>query len=175
MNPLDMAERDQTMNSIRFAKPAALVLIGILLTGCSKKSAPTTTLQSVLTTWQQGDQASAISRFVAADWSLRPLFAPGSAMSLSEAQFGALPKAEQEAKMNEFMRQLGTIRDVTKAVLQAGRDAAGKGDSAQARKYFESVKQFGAALESPEYLKIVELAGRGIKQMADTELSKLQP
>ena len=124
------------MNTIRFPKPAAFLLIAIALSGCSKKSAPTTVLQSVLTTWQQGDQASAISRFMAADWSQRPLFTPGSSLSLSEAQFNALPAAEQEAKMKELLPQLSAIRELAKAVVQAGRDAAGKGDSAQARKYF---------------------------------------
>jgi hypothetical protein len=163
------------MNTIRFAKPAVFLLITIALSGCSKRSAPTTVLQSMLTTWQQGDQASAISRFVAADWSQRPLFAPGSALSLSEAQFNALPAAEQEAKMKELTPQLSAMRELAKAVVQAGRDAAGKGDSVQTRKYLESVKQFGAAIDSPEHLKIVELVGRAIKQMADTELSKLKP
>jgi hypothetical protein len=153
---------------------AALVLIAIALAGCSKKGASTPVVQSVLTAWQHGDHAAAISQFVATDWSRRPLFAPGSVMSLSEAQFDALPKAEAESKMNEFMPQMATIRDLTKGVLQAGNDAAGKGDSAKARKYFESVKQFGGALESPEHLKIVELAGRGIKQMAETELVKVK-
>jgi hypothetical protein len=162
------------MKTIRLAKSAAFLLLAITLTGCAKKSAATPVVQSVLTTWQQGDHASAISQFVATDWSRRPLFAPGSAMNLSETQFGALPKAEAEAKMQEFMPQLGTIRDVTKAVIQAGVDAAGKGDSAKARKYFESVKQFATALDSPEHLKIVELAGRGIQKMADAELAKLK-
>jgi hypothetical protein len=163
------------MNTFLFPRSAALLLIGIALTGCSKKSATTPVVQSVLTAWQQGDQASAISRFVAADWSQRPLFAPGSPLSLSEAQFNALPAAEQEAKMNELKPQLSAMRDLAKSVVQAGSDAAGKGDSAQARKYLESVKQFGAAIESPEYFKIVELTGRAIKLLADTELSKLKP
>jgi hypothetical protein len=163
------------MKTLRFAKSAAFVLIGIALTACAKKSATTPVLQSVLTAWQQSDHASAISQFVAADWNGRPLFAPGSALSLSEAQFTALPAAEQEAKMKELTPQLSAIRDLAKSVVQSGRDAAVKGDSAQARKYFESVKQFGAAIESPEHLKIVELVGRAVKQMADMELSKLKP
>jgi hypothetical protein len=136
------------MKAIRFAKTAAFVLIGIVLTACAKKSATTPVMQSILTAWQQGDQASAISQFVAADWNRRPLFAQGSSLSLSEAQFNALPAAEQEAKMKELLPQLSAIRELAKSVVQAGRDAGGKGDSAQARKYFESVKQFGAAIES---------------------------
>ena len=77
--------------------------------------------------------------------------------------------------MKELLPQLSAIRELAKAVVQAGRDAAGKGDSAQARKYFESLKQFGAAIESPEHLKMVEVVGRAVKQMADMELSKLKP
>ena len=58
-------------------------------------------------------------------------------------------------------------------VLQAGRDAAGKGDAAQARKNFTAVKQYGSALDSPDCLLLVQQVGQVLKAMADAELTKL--
>jgi hypothetical protein len=163
------------MNENWFRTSAALALIGTGLMGCTKKSESTPVMQSILTAWQQGDQSAAIRRFVATDWSARPLFANGSTLSLSEAQFQALPAAEQDAKSKDIVAQTSVMRELAKAVVQAGRDAAGKNDVAQARKYFTSVKQYGAALDNPDSLKIVELVGRAIKQLAESELSKLNP
>ena len=96
-----------------------------------------------MTAWQQGDKATAVSSFPATDWSARPLFATGSILSLSEVQLRALSAANRKAKADEMLPQLLSLRDLTEAVLQAGRDATSKGDNTQARKCFESLKQCG--------------------------------
>jgi hypothetical protein len=58
---------------------------------------------------------------------------------------------------------------------QCGRDAASKGDAAQARKYFTSLKQCGAALDSPDCQRMVQLSGQALKKAADTELGRIAP
>jgi hypothetical protein len=128
-----------------------------------------------LSAWQQGDQATAVRRFVEADWSARPLFAADSALSLSEAQFTALSNAEREAKSPPMMAQLDSLKRLAAAVAQAGRDAAAQGDHTAARRHFTSVKQCGAALDSPSCLRIAQLVGQAFTRLADAELTKLGP
>ena len=126
-----------------------------------------------MTAWQQGDKPKAVSSFVETDWSSRPLFASGSTLSLTENQFKALSDAERQAKSGEMMSQLDSLKKLASAVAQSGRDAAAKGDTAQARKHFTSLKECGTALDSPDCLRLVQLVGQAWKKMADTELAKI--
>ncbi len=168
-----------------------LVTASILLTGCGKQSSPSggppapaneqtgpasaagPVAQPAMTAWQQGDKPAAIKSFVEADWSARPLFAPGSVLNLSEDQFKALSSADRQAKASEINAQLGALKRLSAEVAQAGRDAAAKGDPAQARQHFMSLKQCGAALDRPDCLLMVQLVGKALKKMADTELAKV--
>jgi hypothetical protein len=162
----------------------------VLIAGCGKKSPDSSAApppakadaasaspaaQAALTAWQQGDKAGAVGSFLAADWSVRPLFAPDSALNLSEAQFNALSYADHEAKSRDMMPQIASLKQLAQAVVQAGHDAAAKGDAVQARKDFTSLKQFGTALEGPESMLLVQLVGKSFVKMADTELAKMGP
>jgi hypothetical protein len=159
----------------------------ILIAGCGKKSPSSSATpppaqtdaassspaaQTALTAWQQGDKTAAVSSFLAADWSARPLFATGSTLNLSEAQFMALSNADRQAKSDEMMPQLRSLKQLAQAVVQAGHDAASKGDATQARKYFTSLKQFGTALEGPDCMQLVQLFGKTFVKMSDAELTK---
>lgn len=159
----------------------AVLTASLLLAGCGKKARPLSSTpstaapvaQPVMTTWQLGDKSTAVSSFVETDWSSRPLFASSSTLSLTENQFKALSDAERQAKSGEMFSQLDSLKQLAAAVAQAGRDAASKGDATQARKYFISLKQCGAALDTLNSLALVRLVGQGIKKRADTELSQL--
>ena len=130
-------------------------------------------LEPALTAWERGDKATAVSSFLAADWSARPLFAAASTLGLSEAQFRALSDSDRQARSGEMMTQLDSLKKLASAVAGAGRDAASKGDVALARKYFTSLKECGTALDSPDCLDLVRLVGRSFKKLADTELAKI--
>ncbi len=160
----------------------------ILMAGCGKKSssisatplptqanaAPSLPVaQSALIALQQGDKAAAIRSFVAADWSSRPLFETGSVLNLSEDQFKALASADSGAKAQEMITQISWFKQLSDAVAQAGIDAAAKGDTAQAREYLTSFRQFGLALESQDYMRFVNLYGKGIENKANAELAKI--
>ena len=160
----------------------------ILIAGCGKKSSSSSATppsqavvasssspvsQPALAAWQQGDKAAAVSSFLGADWSARPLFAAGSVLSLSEAQFKALSNADRQAKANEMTAQLASLNHLAAAVRQAGQDAASKGDFAQARKCFTALKQCGTALAGPDCLSLVQLVGQGLIKKADSELAKI--
>jgi len=140
-------------------------------TGDASAAAPAT--QSAMTAWQQGDKSTAISRFLETDWSVRGSFASDSPLSLSEDQFKALSDNDRQAKSSEMLPQLDSLKKLAAAVAQTGRDAASKGDSAQARKCFTSLKECGTALDDSSSLRIVQLVGQAFKKMADAELAKL--
>jgi hypothetical protein len=160
---------------------SAVLTVSLLLTGCGKKADPPGSTASAaapiaqpsMTAWQQGDKATAISTFVETDWSSGPLFAANSTLSLSEDQFKALSNADRQAQSGEMMSQLDSLKKLAAAVAQAGRDAASKGDGAQARKYFTSLKQCGTALDHADRLRMVQLVGQALKKMADAELAKV--
>jgi hypothetical protein len=179
------------MNKNKLATLVAFGLIGVGLTSCGKKTdssgnppppkgqqgtttATAPAMQSLLTAWQQGDKSAAVSRFLETDWSVRPLFTPGSTLSLSEDQFKSLSKADGQAKSREISAQTEEIRQLAAAVAQAGRDAAAQKDLAQAVKCFNSLKQCGEALDRPDSSTIVKLTGSKMRKIADGELAKLK-
>lgn len=131
-------------------------------------------MQSLLIAWRQGDKSAVVSRFLETDWSVRPLFTPGSTLSLSEDQFKSLSEADGRARSSEITAQIDEIKQLAAAVAQAGRDAAAKKDLAQAVKYFTSLKQCGEALDRPDSSSIVKSTGRLMQKMADGELAKLK-
>ena len=128
-----------------------------------------------MTAWAQGDKAAAVSGFVETDWKSGPLFPASSALSLTEAEFKTLAAAERLSKSKEMLPQIGALKQLAAAVAQAGRDAAANGDAARARQCFSSLQECGVALDTPSALALVQLVGRGIKKMAETELSRLGP
>ena len=163
-----------------------VVAATVLIVGCDKKdgssgssatsptaqadaASPLPAAQPALTAWKQGDKAAAVSSFLAADWSARPLFASGSTLNLTEDQFKALSEADR----HDMLTQLASLKQLAASVGQAGLDAVSKGDAAQARKNFTSVKQFGAALQSPNYTLLVQQVGKAFEKMSDTELEKI--
>jgi hypothetical protein len=152
----------------------------ILLVGCSKQNTSSSTspatgvpiAQPAMTAWQQGDKATAVTTFVATDWSSRPLFATNSVLSLSEGQFNAFSEAENNAKSSELLSQLDSLKQLARAVVQTGDDAAAKGDTAQARKCFTSLEQCGAALDTSS-LRFVKLVGQAFQKLAKSKLAKI--
>jgi hypothetical protein len=159
----------------------AVLAASLLFAGCGQQppppaatpSAAVPVTQSALAAWQEGDQAAAVSRFVEADWNSGLLFSSSSALSLTEDQFKALSNAERQAKSAEMLPQIEALKRLATAVTQAGRDAASKGDTALARKYFTSLKGCGTALDTSNSLALVRLVGQGLKKRADTEMSTL--
>ena len=104
-----------------------------------------------------------------------PCLPPSSyVLSLTEDQYKALSNSEREARSREITSQISSLKQLAQAVMQAGRDAAAKGDTAQARKYFTSLQDFGAAVGGSDSMLIVQLVGKAIQKMGDTELAKVQ-
>ncbi len=160
---------------------SGVFLFSVLLVGCGKRTGSSGSVppagppvaQPALSAWQQSDRSGALDNFVAADWTKRPLFASSDVLSLTEEQFKALSNSEREARSRDITSQLSSLKQMAQAVVQAGRDAASRRDTAQARKYFTSLHDFGAAIESSDSMLIVQLVGKAIRKMGDAELAKL--
>ena len=174
--------------------PAISVALGVWITfgGCRKHESPSSTskpvageqtnsvspstpiAQPALTAWEEGNQAAAVISFVEADWSARPLFAPGSVLNLSEEQFRGLSPGDRQAKSSELVARLDSFKRLVAAVAQAGRDVASKGDVAQARKCFKALDQCGTALDKPERTDLVRIVGRACKRIGSKELAQVR-
>ena len=164
---------------MKYAIITGVMAATILIAGCDKKSPSSSTTPPpaqadaasspashlVLATWQQGDKAAAVASFLTTDWSVHPLFAEGSILSLTETQLKALPATDRKTKADEMLPQLRSFRDLAEAVEQAGHDAATKGDTAQARKYFEALKQCGTALDGSDYTFMLRQVGQAIQKL----------
>ena len=172
---------------MKYTTISVVMAATILIAGCGKKSPSSSTTpppaqagaasslpiaQSALLDWQQGDKAAAVSSFLAADWNARPLFAAASTLSLSEAQFNAFSDAENQAKSADLFSQLDSLKQLARAVVQAGDDAADKGDIAQARKCFTSLEQCGDALDTSSG-RMVKLVGQAFQKLAKSKLAKI--
>ena len=130
--------------------------------------------QPAMRAWQQGDTATAVKIFVATDWNGRPLFEGGSALNLSQDQFKALPAGDGTAKAEAIITQISCVKQLSDAVAQAGLDAAAKGDEAQAREHFTSLRQFGLALQNPNNPGLVlSVYGKGMENKANAGLAKI--
>ena len=160
-----------------------VLTVGLVVAGCRQQSnttpAGTSILQPALAAWQQGDRVGAVSNFVAADWSVGQLFAPDSILSLTETQFhaqvrgGVTKIGNIQAKSDQMIKELQTMKELTAAVAQAGRDAVATNDVALARRHFSSLHQFGTALDSSNSLAILRLDAQAIKRKAEKELATL--
>lgn len=123
--------------------------------------------------WQQGKKSDAIRLFVEADWSNRPLFPSGSAASLSEEEFRVLDHQEREKKLDALHARLRLLRELIRAVAEAGKNAAAQGNTVQARQYFSAIREFGGALNSSGYTDVLRGTGKGFVGTADSELQNL--
>jgi hypothetical protein len=186
-----VAGRQAALHIMKYAIFTGAFIATILMTGCGKKpstssDSTTTSISAIpstaktgvasfqaLTIWEQGDKDAAISNFVATDWSARPLFPAGSIFSLSETQFMALSIAERKGKNDEMASQLPSLRRLAQAVEQAGRDAAANSDKVQARKYYESLRQCGVALDSQEHMLVLQRIGQAIQKLGDKNLEQI--
>ncbi len=117
----------------------------------------------ILEAWSQKEKKKAVQLFLEADWNHGMLFPPESILSLTEGEFGNLSGSERQAKSPEMSRDLDTMKEVAKVTLQAGLDAASRGEAALARRHFAAVKECGVALASPGSLLAVQLLGQALQ------------
>jgi len=99
-------------------------------TGAPQSSlASQTAFEKCLGTWSAGDFDAAIQEFLPINLKDAKLFSAGSALSMSEAQFVALPQAARERLSAPMMNDLDSIKALCVRVKEAALDAKRKGVS----------------------------------------------
>jgi hypothetical protein len=100
------------------------------------------------------------------DFSPRLLFPAGSVLNYSEAQFVALPQAVREKLGKEMISDIQVIKEICAHVNQAGKSGSSGGEKAKADKCFAQLKKCGDALDRPDRLALLQMAGKALKKMA---------
>jgi hypothetical protein len=125
-------------------------------------------MEQVLAAWQQGQKAGAVQQFLETDWKSGPLFSPGSPLRHRQSELPGMSQAAREKLMGEVEAQLGDLKQLAAAVRDKGQAVAST-DPALARRCLAKLDEVGAALDQPGDIKIVQLVGQSIRQMAAPE------
>lgn len=185
----------------RLAELLAALGVLVMATGCGNKgteakdaggsAAPpqpqNISAEPVLAAFLQGDRAGAVEKFLLVDWTRRPLFAADSALNLSEQEFKQRVLAlwltlrpgpdatgkEEKGPAERLIKEIETLRELIGAVADEAKQAAARGDTTMARRYYAAIRECGQTLQSPEFTLLVQLVGRKFVKLADEELSKL--
>lgn len=131
-------------------------------------------LATLLDEWELGRQDEVIRRFLELTVE-RPAAEDLRISRLSERQFVALPKAEQDRVREHLISRLRSLREIAKGVVQKAETAHAQGDSRKARELLRSIKHVGAANRGPEVTELAGLGGRAIEELADERLADLPP
>jgi len=156
---------------------ALAATLAAALVGCGKQQTPAgatgkpAPLDQVLASWQQGDQAGAIQRFLETDWKSSSAIGARSPLSHRESELPGMSAAARDKLAKEVMAQLSDLKALARAVRDQGQAAAGT-DPAQARRCFAKLEECGAALDKPEGMKIVQLVGQALRKMAAAQSAK---
>jgi hypothetical protein len=135
-------------------------------------SEATSAAERTLTGWQQGNKAEAVQRFIDTDWKGGPAFSPESPLSRRESDLPEMSAGARDKLLKDVMVQLQDLKRLATAVRDQGQAIAST-DPELARRYFAKLDEFGAALDQPGGMKIVQLTGQACRKMAAAESTKL--
>lgn len=123
--------------------------------------------------WSSGDRDTAVQTVVklcdagAKTEQLRPY-------TMTEAEFVALPIDEQQERKMEIVKDLETLREITRELARRSEAAAAAGDLASAEAHLRVNKRIGEANTGPDVMLIVNLLGEAITKRADSDLAAIQ-
>ena len=92
---------------------------------------------------------------------------------LSEKQFIALPKAEQDSLREEMMARMRVVIAVALEVEARAKKSLANGDVAGAEKLFRAIKQLGASNRGPEVTQLANFSCKGIEERGDAGLAEV--
>jgi hypothetical protein len=118
------------------------------------------TMAEVMKLWREGKQSDAVNKFLAVDFSKRPLFPTGSVLNLTEAEFVELPSAARDKMSKAMFDDLQTIKLIARQVKELAKTPA---KSAQC---LSQLKAAGEAFDRPGGLALLKLVGQAFKKMA---------
>lgn len=118
------------------------------------------TLADAMKLWREGKQSDAVAKFLAVDFSKRPLFPTGSVLNMTEAEFIALPSAARDKMSKAMLDDIQTIK------LIAGRVKELAKTPAKSAPCLSQLKAAGEAFDRPGGLALLKLVGQAFKKMA---------
>lgn len=124
------------------------------------------TLDDIMKLWSAGKKEDATAKFLAVDFSRRPLFLRGSVLNYSEAQFMALPEAAREKLSKPVLDDIAVPKQISANVNTSGKTALAAGDKTKADQCNAKLLQCGEAFDQPDSLALLNLVGKALKKLA---------
>ena len=143
---------------------AAALVLATLQPGCKSKSTSNETpFEKILATFQGGDKTAAVQSFIDSDWNDSPAFRDTSPMCSKESDFASMTNENMERLMKDVHSQTNPIRMLAK--MASEKCKAGT-DPKQTQRCNVKLKYLGEQLNRPDGLKVVQLIGKAIQQLA---------
>ena len=124
------------------------------------------TLDDAIKLWRAGKQSEAAEKFLAVDFSKRPLFPTGSVLNMTEAEFGALPNAARDKMSKSILDDIQTVKLIARQVNETAKTALAAQDQTKASLCTNQLKASGEAFDRPGGLALLKLVGQAMKKMA---------
>ena len=143
---------------------AAALILATLQPGCKSKSASNETpFEKIFATFQGGDKTAAVQAFIDSDWNDSPAFRDTSPMCSKESDFASMTNENMERLMKDVLSQSNSIRMLAK---MASEKCKAGSDPKQIQLCNVKLKYLGEQLNRPDCLKVVQLIGKAIQQLA---------
>lgn len=126
----------------------------------------TATLDQAMTLWRGGKKDEAVAKFMAVDFSRRPLFPASSVLNYTEAQFIALPQAARDKLSTQMNADIRVLKEICANIGETAKSALAGGAAAKSDKYSAQLKKCGDALNQPDSLALLKLVGKAIQKRA---------
>ena len=141
----------------------------------SQDNEEVTSLDHVLTLWDQGDKDAATEGFLSIRWNDPATLANVPVMNLSEQQFQSLSRGKRDRTMKEYQDLRSKLLiGIVRHVRSAGDSALATGDKQTAKAHYEGILRCGQALSSPDRFELMNLDGKAALSMAQKGLSSLE-
>lgn len=128
------------------------------------------TVDQAMTLWRAGKKDEAVAKFLAVDFSKRPLFPSGSVLNDTEVQFIALPDAARTKLATQMNDDLKTIKELAAHTRSTAKTALDSGDTSKSDKCLAQLKACGEAFNQPDSLALLKLVGKALEKMSAATL-----
>ncbi len=137
----------------------------------NKRSQNESSLSGVLKAWESGAKDEAVSTLLHIDWESPTAIGDIPIMSITEKDFVALSRSENEEQQAMAMKLVSNSKAIQRHAFSLAKQAEGAGDDAKAKLYYEAVSRLGNALAEPQRLTVLQMMGKGLVKWTDEKLA----
>ena len=131
-------------------------------------------LTETVALWVAGQKDAAKAKFASIDWRDASILEQVRGLSMSEKDLVALSADERNRVVQETMDLLSSMRKLFFEIAADAERLGASGDTAKAKEYLESIRQYGESLSGADHLEVVKLHGKAAMAYAEKRLSDLQ-